>query len=241
MGLDVYVGSLTRYYLGAWETIVPQAGRERGFQVSIERPFAPKQNWFERFVDRFRPKGTAAATRAVRRWQRQVARELRVPNLEWNEDREAEYETDKPAWDCYGALVLWAAYEELPSAHRRHSADGWEEDPAYAASRGNPQSKYRHLVADTQIWLPIEFDPPLATRALTGEPIVVGSSLRLLEELKRLNSCTWAATDQQIREWRYEGVDGGSSLKTSARFGFSIFFELAQRSVAARLPMKLDY
>jgi hypothetical protein len=30
MGLDIYVGSLTRYYRRDWETIVQQAGRELG-------------------------------------------------------------------------------------------------------------------------------------------------------------------------------------------------------------------
>jgi len=36
--------------------------------------------------------------------------------------RKAEYATDKPAWDCYGALVLWAAYDELPTPSRRETA-----------------------------------------------------------------------------------------------------------------------
>ena len=241
MGLDIYVGPLTRYYLGEWETIVQRTGREHGFEVSIERPFAPKQSWFQRLVDHIRPQGTAATIRAVRRWQRQLARDLRLPNMEWNEGPDIEYETDKPEWDCYGALVLWAAYEEQPGAHRGDSAEGWEDDPAYAASRGNRHSKYRHLLGDTELWLPAEFDPPIATRALTGEPIVVGSSLRLLEELRYLNSSTWAASDQQIHEWRYEGAEYGVSLETRVRFGLSVFFELARRSIAGRLPMKLDY
>lgn len=194
MGLDVYVGPLTRYYLGEWETVVQHLGREQGLEVSIERPLAPKRTWFESVVDRFRPNRRAAAIRAVRRWQQQLARQLRLPNIEWNDDPEGEYETDKPAWDSYGALMLWAAYEELSDA-----------------------------------------------QALTGESIVVGSSLHLLAALKHLNSCTWAASDHQIRTWRYDGAKYGGSLETSAQFGFSIFFELAQRSVAARLPMKLDY
>jgi hypothetical protein len=37
MGLDVYVGSLTRYYAGQWETIVQQAGRQIGFDVQVVR------------------------------------------------------------------------------------------------------------------------------------------------------------------------------------------------------------
>ena len=38
MGLDVYVGPLTRYYSFEWETILQQAGREQGMDVHIVRP-----------------------------------------------------------------------------------------------------------------------------------------------------------------------------------------------------------
>src|SRR5207249_3444477 len=37
MGLDVYVGSLTRYYAQDWETIVQQWGREQGLPVEVRR------------------------------------------------------------------------------------------------------------------------------------------------------------------------------------------------------------
>jgi hypothetical protein len=79
------------------------------------------------------------------------------------------------------------------------------------------------------------------TAAIVGESIVVGSSVRLLAELRELNSRTWNADDQQTSQWRYDGAKFGGPLETSARFAFSIFYELAKRSVAARLPMKLDY
>lgn len=37
MGLDVYVGSLTRYHGGDWETVVQQAAREQGIDVHVLR------------------------------------------------------------------------------------------------------------------------------------------------------------------------------------------------------------
>jgi len=167
--------------------------------------------------------------------------ELGMPDLDWNEYPEAEYATDKPAWDCYGALVLWAAYDELPNAKRRETAKDWDKDPAYLTSRMNPHSRYQHLIADTELWLPVEFRVPVRTAAIVGDSIVVGSSVRLLAELRELNSRTWNADDQQTSQWRYDSAEFGGPLETSARFAFSIFYELAERSVAARLPMKLDY
>lgn len=241
MGLDIYVGPLTRYYTGNWETILQQATKGSDIPVRIVRPNPPEQGWFARLLGLFRPRGPAAAAKAVLRWRDRLRRELGIAELDWNEYPEAEYATDKPAWDCYGALVLWAAYDELPNAKRRETANEWDKDPAYLTSRVNPHSRYQHLIADTELWLPVEFRVPVRTMAIRGESIVVGSSVRLLAELRELNSRTWNASDQQTSEWRYDGAEFDWPLERSARFGFSIFYELTKRSVAARLPMKLDY
>src|SRR5262249_1756222 len=83
------------------------------------------------------------------------------------------------------------------------------------------------------------FDTPLRTAAVVGDNVVVGSSIRLLAELRELNARTWNAGDSQIAEWREHFAKLGAPLEVSARFAFSIFYGLAQRSVAARLPMKL--
>jgi hypothetical protein len=127
------------------------------------------------------------------------------------------------------------------SAKRRDTAEGWDKDPAYLTSRVNPRSRYQHLIADTEIWLPLEFAAPLRTAAIVGDTVVVGSSAQLLAELRELNSRTWRAEDQLISQWRSDGAEFGAPLEESARFGFGVFYELAARSVAARLPMKLDY
>src|ERR1041385_367893 len=43
MGLDIYVGSFTRYYRGDWETVVARVAREQGisFQVIRTNPDPP--------------------------------------------------------------------------------------------------------------------------------------------------------------------------------------------------------
>lgn len=200
MGLDVYVGPLTRYYTGDWETVVQRFGRESSIPVKTVRPNQAKKSWLAWLLDRLRPRGPAAAQRVVRRWRNRLRTELRIADLDWNEYPEAEYATDKPAWDCYGALVLWAAYDELPNAKRQETAEGWDKDSAYLTSRMNPRSRYRHLIADTEIWLPVEFEAPLRTSAIVGDNVVVGSSVRLLAELGELNSRTWKANDQQVSQ-----------------------------------------
>ena len=242
MGLDIYVGSFTRYYTGEWETLLQRLSREGQIPpVQIDRPNPPSQGLFRRLVDRLRPKGVEASARAVRRWQKQLQRDLNVPDLDWNEDPGGEYFTDKPGWYSYGALVLWAAYQELPYAKRRETAEGWDKDSACLTIRMNRQSRYRHLAADTEIWLPVDLTDPIRTKSLTGDSVMLGSSVRLLAELRQLNARTWSVDDSQISEWRYIGEKDGGPLDISARFAFSIFYELARQSAERRLPMKLDY
>jgi hypothetical protein len=70
---------------------------------------------------------------------------------------------------------------------------------------------------------------------------MIGSTMGLREELCRLNESTWGASDETITEWRQEGAELGAPFEKSARFGFAVFYELAQLAVQHRLPMKLDY
>jgi len=41
MGLDIYVGTLTRYYAGDWQTIVRQSAEGMGMEVQVVRPSVP--------------------------------------------------------------------------------------------------------------------------------------------------------------------------------------------------------
>ena len=41
MGLDIYVGSLTRYYAREWESIAQQAAREMGVEFQVIRQHDP--------------------------------------------------------------------------------------------------------------------------------------------------------------------------------------------------------
>ena len=47
VGLDVYVGSFTRYYMHDWETIIQQAGRAQGLPVQIIRTNAEPDDAIE--------------------------------------------------------------------------------------------------------------------------------------------------------------------------------------------------
>jgi len=236
MGLDVYVGSLTRYYSGQWETIVQRSAREDGIRFSVVRPDSPPDALTN----------PADVEPIILAWRTGLQNGL-APHgnivLNWSEQFEAPYFTDKPAWDCYAALVLWAAYDEHPETRRATVApDDWSTDPAYKLSIAPGfRSRYSQLISDTEMWLPVEFDFIFMAPDPAEKKMGIGSSSRLLKQLNDLNQRTWQAGESTLADWRRQGADHGAPLETSARFGFAIMFALATESVRHALPMKLDY
>ena len=244
MGLDVYVGPLSRYYSGQWETILQQVGRRSGLTVRVIRPAERKPGFLATLVERFKGRPEPSDPVAVvNTWMASLRQHAGVETtFAWDDAPDGEYFTDKPAWDCYGALVLWAAYDENPPKERLSTAtDQWSADTAYAIASTNRSSRYRHLVANTEVWIPSDFDEPFSAPMPAGGPAVIGSSVRLLSELQTLNRRTWQAGGRDIELWRQEGAEYGAPLEKSAKMGFAVFHELASKSVDLRLPMKLDY
>jgi len=137
MGLDIYVGTLTRYYSGQWETIAAQTAREQGWSFKTVRPDNPD----DAVTD------PAQLAPAVQSWQAATSEALGdnlSEPLDWQEGMTPPYFTDKPDWDGLGGVLLWAAYLEQPGLQRpkRYTKD-WEHDPAFAASTAESfQSPY---------------------------------------------------------------------------------------------------
>jgi hypothetical protein len=69
---------------------------------------------------------------------------------------------------------------------------------------------------------------------------MIGSVLRLSEQLRQLNEATWNANEDTIRNWRDEDFDTGG-LESMARLGFSSFYCLAEDATHRRLPMRVSY
>ena len=121
MGLDVYVGSLARYYTGNWET------KEAGIEVQVDRHGDSR--------DAIR--NPLEVNRLVCEWRDHLSEELKshlAAPVDWDERPDAPYFTDKPAWDCYSNLLLWAAYQEHPELPRpEKTVEDLRKDPAYQA------------------------------------------------------------------------------------------------------------
>ena len=238
MGLDLYVGSLTRYYIGEWETIVQKYAKQEGLKLDMVRPESEP----DAITD------PDEVIEIVDAWMLGLGKglESHLPKdteFYWQDDMSKPYFTDKPTWDCYGSMLLWAAYSEHPEFSKPTDyIDKWNEDPAFQASVSEGfKTKYGQLLHDTELWLPVEFQFSFKTEDPTGNKVGIGSCFELFRQLKILNEASWCADQKQISLWRKEGADYQSPLEIGARFSFSAFYELCKDAVINKLPMKLDY
>ncbi len=201
MGLDVYVGSLTRYYSRDWETVVQQAARQGGFPVHVVRA----QDEADAVTDPDAIRG------AVVGWRQQLSEALAeslTQPLDWREDADAPYFTDKPAWDCYSGLLLWAAHEEHPELERPElCVDDWTSDEAFRqSSAAGSDTRYPNLLKGAEWWLPADLPFVFSAEDPTGTTAVFGSSIALTAELAELNSRTWRADEDILPRGAAKGL-----------------------------------
>ena len=221
MGLDVYVGSLTRYYVEGSADLLERIARHQGMPL---------------------PDGQAAEEiirAAVLTWRDGLSRWVgdRLPGpLDWDESGPAPCFTDKPGWDGYGGVLLLAAHDEHPELPppAMVSAD-WPDDPAYLASSARGAgSRYQQLLTP-ELWLPCRFEFTVRTQNVTGEEVELGSSFALLDQLERL------AARYHLNGQRLDAAADDHSLPAAAGNGLAVLLRLTERSVSHRVPMKLDF
>jgi hypothetical protein len=245
MGLDVYVGPLTRYYAGTWKTIVQQMGEQTGMPIHIVRAQPEPE-------DKITDPGVIADT--VRSWQRVLSQGLEC-DVDWADNGELPYWTDKPDWDGYGAVLLAAAYEACPELKpstkrgflsRRINPElprRFHESPAYRAALRKQGGQFPALLLATEWWLPLTNGPRVFAAAdLGGKTKRMGRVDALREELDALNRATVQLDVGQLTAANRPGPPPpDSSVEEVLPFGLSIFLMLATQAADQRQPMLLDY
>lgn len=236
MGLDVYVGSLARYYTGDWETLVQQRAREQGADSVVLRPSSPTK-----------VPDPAEVGEMVERWREALngvlSDYLQGEALAWDESEAAPYFTGKPDWDGYAALLLLAAYEEnAETSWPQGVPRDWRRDPALQTSSAEDfrWSRYAALLAP-ELWLPQDFDFIFRFLELRGQEVLIGPSPLFLEQLRYLNDRTFSASQRDLARWRTGEAEAETNFEASAKHGLAVFLDLAESSVEYRLPVKLDY
>ena len=237
MALHIYVGSLTRYYAGDWETVIQKQAREAG----AEPPPARSEPGEDAIRDpsEIRP--------IVVEWRQGIAAALKeriTDPFDWDESSDAPYATDQLTREALWALRLWAAYAEHPELTRPTGpvADA-AADPAFLLSN-NPEgtSAYHQVVRDIELWLPWNFAFTFrAETAAGGGKVGLGSVPALRSQLAELNQKTWrASSEATLAGWRKEGAPVGAPLEVAAKYAFGVLYPLAALAEKRRLLLKLD-
>lgn len=234
MGIDLYVGTLTRYYTRRWETAQQQAIAAAGGPLaSVVSP-----------RDAFPMKGLSygEAHRVVQDWRMGMGRAMRKQGVEfggWKEDVAQPYATTSLTRDGYGALMLWAAYQEAPELMPRQiTPEDWAADPAYEHVSG-PGACFASLY-DAQAWLPVELAEPVVMPMSGGEQHVVAPVGGLDRALRDLNACTWKVAEADRDAWLSEAAQC-IRFEDAARLAFDSFRRQVDFAVKHGLPVMMDW
>ncbi len=78
--------------------------------------------------------------------------------IDWDESSSAPYFTDRPGYDGYGALLVWAAHAERGTKPPEFYDGEWFSDEAFVeCSEPKKGQKYRSIICGS-LWLPGDFE-----------------------------------------------------------------------------------
>jgi hypothetical protein len=220
MSLDVYVGTLTRYYSGDWQTTVQREYAAKGIDVKVLRPPVSAES-FEHQITGMNKRDPAEVRAAIVAWRRDTENALREHHgievaFDWDESDAAPHFVQMPQRYCWEALQRWAT---------THDDDN---SPQFDAIRD-----------PIDWWLPVQC-PTFGWVTPGDTPITIGSSFELVVALDRLNKSSWQAGEETLGEWFEAGPPSPGTDEEQARFAFSVMMPLAVMSVRHRLPMLMD-
>lgn len=248
MGLDIYAGTLIRYYTHDWKTVVQQWAEANGYGFNVVRPNgeAPEEETL-----------SAAEVRdIVEGWRGQLAAAMQNAGQAadlWSEEVSCPYYTDKPDWDAFGAMLLVAAcgvYGEPAPARVPRSWD-FSAHPAVQRLSGD-ETYVWSLLRGAIWWLPISGEFMFQAPLPNGNPALIGTVGGLRRELERLNQLAWQAEEAEIMTWpRTEGYpadDDNENGKAAdydtqslAKFAYGIFWQALKFAEEHQVPILLDF
>lgn len=235
MGLDVYSGTLIRYYLSYWLLTVeflPASTRGRNPDRLLKRPSR---------------KDIAGCGLKIEQWKARLSKRFRgkIASLAWKDDIDRPYSVDKPTWDAYASFYVWAAYAMTPSAKPPRDKRGVDfSDPVWKARSRDKTSPISTLWSGADTWLPGPYDFVFRAKDPFGKMRHFGWTKALLSDLKWINARTWKAPDRTIRRWRLDWGRDESQIgvfEHDAKFVFSIYYKAAQEAVRHGHAVVLDY
>lgn len=259
MGMDVYSGTLTRYYAHNWKTVAQQFAEENGFEF---RRFDVSDNNVQEDNETLSPE---EIQNIVTDWMGQLIAALSNSGCNtaktWTENNVAPYYTDKPDWDAFGALLLYTAAriynEELPSTVTKN----WDfNNHPLIARFANDNTRKWSLFSDVCYWIPLNDGFIINGTLPTGVQTAIATTCCLKFELDKINEIGWQADENTILSWTSTegypadcevnngqitsaGIKSNSVYNTEslAKFAYSIFYRALKHSEQENVPIILDF
>ena len=230
MIVELFVGTLTRYYSEQW-----QNGRTR---TGHRSPFgAPKGR--DAVDDPVELQGIIAEW--LENASFKLKEHLKEP-LSWQEGMLPPYFVGEMGMAGYGGAILLAAYTNHAHLPRPVTYMAtWQGDPAIEASLKAEKKDALWEVINCGIWFPMDFAFGIGMKDPSGTPLKAGSIELLWKGLEYLNEVNWGASAEDIAAWRARSLSPTDSFETQAQFGFAVFHESCRLAREHRLPMKLHY
>lgn len=179
-------------------------------------------------------------------WQKGLATALIAESaspIKWQERADSPFLTAPMSWHSYGALVLWALYQEQNLAITRDFDAAWQENPAYQiALTEDYVSHYSALTSECEMWLPIAVDFVFIYPNPNHDELPMSSLQRLANDLDVLNKKTWNADKATIESWKsYQNAAETPLFEPNAQYCFSVLSESVAFALHHQLPLLLDY
>jgi hypothetical protein len=230
MIVELFVGTLTRYYSTDW-----QDGRTRaGFPSPFGKKTTPQS-----VTDPVELQG------AIAEWREAASLKLKdhlKEPLNWQEGMLPPYFVGELGLGGYGGAILLAAYTNYAHLPRPVMfMRTWEGDPAIEASMKAEKKDALWEVMNCGLWLPDEFGFGIGLKDPSGTPLKAGSIELLWKALEYLNEVNWGASAEDMTAWRKRELTENDSFESQAQFGFAVFHESCRLARENRLPMKLHY
>ena len=252
MALDIYAGTLTRYYTKNWKTATQKFAEENGFEYNLvtenegEFTMQPQE-----------------ILEGVLNWKNQLLSDISGNFNEtvfWKEDiEETPYYTDKIGWTARGALLLYIACKNLNKEIPLNIDRDFDvsNDPIFQ-EYVNSTREVNTLVDYCEWWIPLQEQFIFKYPAPNGNEIVIGTVGMLKSELEKINNLEWKATNDEIINWsNTEGystnkfIQNGKLINVNdnpvdntislAKFAFSILWQAVEFSKKNGTVILHDY
>jgi hypothetical protein len=230
VAFDIYAGTFVRFYTRDWENVVQKQARLDGTEYRMIYAGGDAG-----------PPAAADVSAAVDAWKEGINAALALHGLgpiDWSESADQPYFTDRPSWGGYAALQLWAAHLEKPELPVPYLLpETPTDDPALAAALASSTLGFRSILQGG-VWLPGDFDFLFQFPALTEGEVMIGSTGRLLQEIRKVRSkpLAWAK-----KPFFFGKKKDATPFQEIAEWALPVFEGVVEQGHAAGVPFMLSF